>query len=147
MSKQEVIDAAREALDFLVSEKAFVGTDSDEKWYLTTLRYTCGNIGIEAELDWHERAAFLLLVRLQNGIWPKGYYVDDGKTCRVHLGSAVRHYAWPVSLPFVGNAGAATDQRMITAIKRDAEILREVLDRILENNVDLFEQVRQNRFR
>lgn len=146
MMKQDVTQAAQEALGFLVSEKGFVGPECDDQRYWTKLKYTYGNIGIEAELDWHECWAFLLLVRLQNGVWPKGYvgYFKDGKACRVHLETLIRHCSWPVNFPLPGGAHPASFQQMITELRTDAEMLREVIDRILEMDVAVFEQVRMN---
>ncbi len=146
MGEQDVILAATEALAFLVSEKGFGGPDRRDESHRTALQYTAGNIGIEAELDWHERSAFLLLVRLSHGIWPKGYYVENGKTCRVHLQGVVRRFSWPTNHAFGPAARIGSDERMITQMTANATVLREVLDRVVAKGVELFEQTPQNRF-
>jgi hypothetical protein len=51
----------------------------------TTISYLSKEIGIEIELGWRDLDVFILITKLDNGKLPKGYYVVDGKTCRVHL--------------------------------------------------------------
>ena len=48
------------------------------------------DIGVELELDAREEGIFLLLVRLENGEPPDGYYVAHGMPCRVHIENAIR---------------------------------------------------------
>ena len=51
----------------------------------TTVSYLSKEIGIEIELDWRDLDAFVLITKLDGGKLPKGYYVFNGETCRVHL--------------------------------------------------------------
>jgi len=51
----------------------------------TTVSYLSKEIGIEIELDWRDLDVFILITKLDGGKLPKGYYVFNGKTCRVHL--------------------------------------------------------------
>lgn len=51
----------------------------------TTISYLSKEIGIEIELDWHDLDVFILITKLDEGKLPKGYYVYNGKVCRVHL--------------------------------------------------------------
>jgi hypothetical protein len=67
-----------------------------EKWHfskplvikddeITRILFSHTNIGFELELDWRENSAFGLVVRLEDGKPPSGYYVSNGKRCRRHL--------------------------------------------------------------
>jgi hypothetical protein len=51
----------------------------------TTVSYLSKEIGIEIELDWRDLDVFVLITKLDGGRLPKGYYVFNGETCRVHL--------------------------------------------------------------
>lgn len=51
----------------------------------TTISYLSNEIGIEIEIDWRDLDVFILITKLDAGKLPKGYYVNNGKTCRVHL--------------------------------------------------------------
>ncbi len=55
-----------------------------DRWN-TTVSYLSKEIGIEIELDWRDLDMSILITKLDEGKLPKGYYVSDGKTCRVHL--------------------------------------------------------------
>ncbi len=51
------------------------------------ISYLSENIGIDIELDWRDPSVYVLIVRLESGKLPNGYYVSetDGKICRIHL--------------------------------------------------------------
>jgi len=51
----------------------------------TDIYYLASNIGLQIELDWRDLDVFILVVRLDNGSIPGGYYVLNGKTVRVHI--------------------------------------------------------------
>jgi hypothetical protein len=55
------------------------------------ISYLADNIGIDVELDWRDMWVFVLIVRLESGKLPNGYYVSetDGKICRIHLQKAL----------------------------------------------------------
>jgi hypothetical protein len=66
--------------------------------WMTVIDYLGFDIGIEIELDWRDFRVFLLIVRLEAGALPKGYYVSesDGKPCRKHLGTLSKEQGWQV---------------------------------------------------
>lgn len=70
---------------------------------MTQIDYLKGNLGIELELDWREFGAFLLVVRLENGQLPNGYYLSNGRKCRKHIGNIIREQNWSdiTNLPMV----------------------------------------------
>lgn len=51
----------------------------------TVISFLGENIGVQVELDWRDVGVFVLLVKLDNGSLPDGYYVYNGKIVRVHL--------------------------------------------------------------
>lgn len=61
-----------------------------DKWN-TTVSYLSKEIGIEIELDWRDLDMFILITKLDEGKLPKGYYVSDGKSCRVHLEKVLKN--------------------------------------------------------
>lgn len=71
---------------------------SRETW-VTRIDYLKNNLGIEFELDWRDYAVFLLIVRLENGALPEGYYVSHGRKCRKHIETIAREHRLISSLP------------------------------------------------
>lgn len=68
---------------------------TQEDW-LTTLTLMLTNIALEIEIDWRESDIFVLVVRLENGTLPSGYYVSEGRPCRYHLQKIVSERNWSV---------------------------------------------------
>lgn len=81
-------------LSGLITLHAFRGPIIVRENMITSLTYLKGNIGVELELDWRDFYAFLLIVRLENGKIPKGYYVSGGLKCREHLANIIREQSW-----------------------------------------------------
>jgi hypothetical protein len=69
----------------LVDEYGFKDPSIANEGWMTRIDYLGSNLGIELELDWRDFAFFVLVVRLENGRLPGGYYVSNGKKCRKHL--------------------------------------------------------------
>ncbi len=67
--------------------------------WITRAAFVKGDIGIELEFDWRDTCLSVLVVRLDNGHLPKGYYVDAGRPCRKHLVSVARERRWPNAPP------------------------------------------------
>jgi hypothetical protein len=64
--------------------------------YNTAIDWFHEGIALEAELDWREYTIFVLIVRLEDGKLPAGYYVSNGRQCRLHLQEAIRNRGWTV---------------------------------------------------
>ena len=67
----------------------------DNSW-VTTFDWLSDDIAIEVEVDWRDIDIFMLLVRLEDGKLPKGYYVSGGKPCRYHLQKVITDRKWNV---------------------------------------------------
>lgn len=90
MSEREVLEKlATAAFQWLVVDRGYSAPSVARDDHASRILFAKGDIGIEIELDWHEFAPFLLLVRLAGGRAPKGYYVDEGRRCRQHLAAAL----------------------------------------------------------
>lgn len=70
---------------FLQDEFGFGKPVLNKDTWNTTVSYLSKEISIEIELDWRDLDVFILITRLDNGKLPKGYYLFNGKTCRLHL--------------------------------------------------------------
>ncbi len=60
-----------------------------EDWF-TVIDWLGDTIAIEIELDWRDYDVFVLVVKLENGKLPKGYYMEDGRLLRIHLEEIIR---------------------------------------------------------
>jgi hypothetical protein len=83
--KNEIETFVLDKFTFLQSEFGF----SDPIWrrdvWITTISYLSKEIGIEIELDWRDLDVFILITKLDKGKLPRGYYVVNGRVCRLHL--------------------------------------------------------------
>lgn len=59
-------------------------TVKKDKWS-TTISSLSSDIAVEVELDWRDLDVFVLVTALSDGKLPGGYYVFNGKRCRIHL--------------------------------------------------------------
>jgi hypothetical protein len=85
---------ALSAFSDLVAVHGFRGPIIARDRTMTRITYVNTEVGIELELDWRDLAAFLLIVRLDGGKLPDGYYVANGKTCRKHLSRVIEEQKW-----------------------------------------------------
>ena len=53
-------------------------------------------VALEIEIDWRDVKIFVLVVRLENGKLPSGYYVSEGRPCRYHLQTVISDRKWNV---------------------------------------------------
>lgn len=60
----------------------------------TRIDYFKSGFAIEVELDWRDFIAFVLIVRLEDGHLPAGYYMSGGRKCRKHLAKVVQEQKW-----------------------------------------------------
>lgn len=69
----------------LLSSLGFNKARVKRTWWGTTILYKGNGVGVEVELDWRDVGVFVLLVHLENGKQPAGYYMHEGKRVRVHI--------------------------------------------------------------
>jgi hypothetical protein len=87
LTKTDVEKMALELFSFLTDSYRFQKPLINSSNFQARISYLAENIGIELELDWREMSVFVLIVRLESGKLPNGYYVSesDRKVCRIHL--------------------------------------------------------------
>lgn len=68
---------------------------SQDDWS-TSIIFKLTNIALEIELDWRDFNVFVLVVRMERGNLPSGYYVSAGKPCRYHLQKVISDRRWNV---------------------------------------------------
>jgi len=100
MSQQKEITAfVLDEFSELVSRWGFQSPKVSEEDWMTRIDYIKGDLAFEIELDWRDFDLFVLLVRLENGQLPSGYYVSNGRKCRKHLNNVIREQRWGQVLP------------------------------------------------
>jgi len=86
--------------NFAIAEFLFLETEQSlskpiiekNNWFATNIYYLAPEIGFQIQLDWHEFKVFVLVVLLDEGKIPSGYYVHQGRKIRVHLGEVLKKY-------------------------------------------------------
>jgi hypothetical protein len=107
-----------------------------EKWRTTIDWFHDDVIALEVELDWFEFEMFVLIVRLEGGKLPAGYYVSNGKTCRFHLQQVIRERGWLVDQDALAKispgANYNKESRSTAVFKERLEKFRKVLMSCIE---------------
>jgi hypothetical protein len=83
-----MVSTSRSLFSFLEERGASV--EVEHHGDQTVIAYIDDPATFEVELDWLERAAFVLVGRTVEGHRPPGYYVSEGKRTRVQLIEALR---------------------------------------------------------
>jgi hypothetical protein len=130
---------------FLQQQHAFSQLVVDRASSGTTIDFFSTELAIEVEIDWREFDVFLLVVRLDNGALPNGYYVADGRRCRIHLLSLFREQGWEVepgvfhrlSMSHAREGKVELLQEKVVEYRR---LLESHLDQILESGQELFSE-------
>jgi len=95
MSQQDKLkNFVLEQFSDIVDQYSFSTPAIGEEKAMTRIDYLGTNLAIELELDWREFDIYVLIVRLEDGKLPKGYYVSNGKKCRKHFVNIVREQGW-----------------------------------------------------
>lgn len=97
-SKKIVIDFALDTFSFLEDRYGFSAPVIKEKnWYLTDVAYLEKSIAIEMAFDFREKDVLILVVRLESGNFPAGYYVSNSKIVRKYLLNVINERKWKMS--------------------------------------------------
>jgi hypothetical protein len=87
---------------------------------MTTITWLHSNVAIEPELDWRDLSIFCLLVRLEDGKIPEGYYISNGKPCRYHLQKIIRKHVWntnPDAFAVISNQSGRRQHKDLTYMR------------------------------
>lgn len=132
----EVTEEAIKSFAFLKSEYGFTGPSICEESWKTSVAFLGETIGIELELDFRDMGVFVLVVRLENGNLPGGYYVSEGKKVRLHLEKFIdvpRHQK---------RDRPKSREEFISLIRFYAEAVKQGMTRIIQDvNGDIWESV------
>jgi len=85
ISVDEVERQAVQEFAFLLSDRGFRGPVVRRSPFSLSLDYLNTEIGIELAFDLRDVDLTILLVRLVDGHLPSGYYISNGRRCRVYL--------------------------------------------------------------
>lgn len=83
VEKKDVEKIALDKFSYLEKQMGLSRPIINRETWKTRISYLGKETGFEIELDWRELDAFVLLVRLEEGKLPKGYYVSQGRKCRL----------------------------------------------------------------
>lgn len=83
--KSEVELFVRDKFYFLENELKLSKPLINNDGWKTKFDYLGEELAIEVEVDWRDLDIFVLIVRLDNGKLPGGYYISGGKKVRVHI--------------------------------------------------------------
>lgn len=83
MEKIYVEKLALDKFSFLENQMGLSKPKISRETWKTRISYLGKETGFDIELDWRELDVFVLIVRLEEGKLPKGYYVSQGRKSRV----------------------------------------------------------------
>jgi hypothetical protein len=93
---QEIEKLALDTFSFLCSKYQFMSplTEHVGGRAMTVMYYMKGDIAVEIQLDWMDLHINLMMVQLESGQLPDGYYASNNHVCRVHLPILLREKGW-----------------------------------------------------
>lgn len=138
--KMRVVETIIELLVSLYAFGFYKPQVSIGEWS-TTLTLMLSEIALEIEIDWRDFDIFVLVVRLENGKMPSGYYVSQGRPCRYHLQKIIAEQNWNVdqeslSMILPGKKGKRQNtNRTEEGLLERFRLYKKVLDGCVENLV------------
>lgn len=140
-TREEIEQFGLQVFAFLQNEYGFNLPKVRKEAWVTRIDFIGEKIAIELEIDWREVDVFLLIVQLEAGKLPKGYYVSNGKKCRVHLLTLVQEKKWAVDQAIISqirSQQAHSVNELIPKIEAYSELLYSCLTEILAEGEALF---------
>ena len=145
--KSALIKRVAEALGFL-KRHGFKSPVVAEKGPMTIVSVLENEIALEVELDWREAGVFLLVVRLENGNPPGGYYISGGKPCRYHLLQVIEDQKFDVDPNLVSEVRTAIREQgknrnkvpesMDAQVTALAKVLKACISQLLQAQEEIF---------
>ncbi len=143
--REEIEHFALQKFTVLQNRYSFTPPKVNRESWITRVYSVWGGLAVELEIDWREFDVFLLIVRLEAGRLPKGYYVSSSGKCRVHLINFIERKGWPVDQALVSRIRSILpDPRRREAADLQAkidsyfELLLSCIDQILAEGDNLF---------
>jgi hypothetical protein len=149
-SQRELERLGAKEFEYLSTAFGFSKPKYEREWYQTAIYFLNKSLAIEIQLDWRDRGVFFLVVALEEGRLPEGYYVSKGKTCRIHLMTLLEDKKWiePDEVePFMGESAKLpqTPEAMKEDIRRYSALLKDKMPLILANRETLFDEADKRR--
>lgn len=130
-----------EKFEFLTLSFHFKKAILKEDGSITTISYLSDNMAIEIELDHRESDIFILCTKLSHGSLPKGYYLFEGKTVRLHLETILKEKL-NINFPDIKLSNRKHSPDFNDALRKKIDqyqkLLQINLSDILENINDIF---------
>lgn len=150
MSIEEIKTRVRQQFAFLIGEFGFKEPQVQDQRTSSTFRYLDGELALEVEVEYCQFFIFVLVVKLEEGRLPQGYYQAKGTACRLHLQDIIKKFGLlPAeecdvlrSLARARAANGSNDANEEMMIKSAATLLHQTLGWILANNEKAFESHR-----
>ena len=92
--REQIEERARSAFAFLPRDHGFGEPQPRRDAFATTLAYLRDPLAIEVKIEWRQQEVTVLLVRLEDGELPAGYYVSGGRKSRVYLATWLARRGW-----------------------------------------------------
>ncbi len=139
MGQEElIVEFAKEELMPLVDHHGFQPPTVTADRGATQIDFLSEEIAVEIEFDWRDFDVFVLIVRLEGGRLPGGYYVSEGKECRKHLREILCERGWAVSSAHESSAENPSEGRLRARIVAQKEDLLSHIDDMLSLGEALF---------
>lgn len=136
--QERLVDLALEKFLPLVDDFGFEPPLVTKSRYMTRIAYLHKEVGIEVELDWKEFDSFVLLVKLDGGRLPLGYYIEDGRPCRRHLNAVLREQGCTKVTESVPPSKRRTEAGIEHVISADGELILRYANDIIRLGHSLF---------
>jgi hypothetical protein len=137
-SSDDIVSYARESFGFL-TDLGFVESQPRRLNWERKLTWLHQDVGIEIEIDCREYMLYLLIVRLEDGRLPAGYYESHGRRCRIHLEKAITERQWKADDAAIRKLYSSVEPRdagtgyalLESLIEEYSRLLRPLIPRIL----------------
>ncbi len=103
-----VVESMRQLSNHGFSEPIIESTD-----WATSVAVKLKAVAVEIEIDWRELQIFSLIVKLENGRMPNGYFMSNDLPCRYYLQRVIKDRGWKVDVGLLskGSSGARHGSR------------------------------------
>ncbi|MBI4356432.1 MAG: hypothetical protein HY559_00930 [Gammaproteobacteria bacterium] len=125
---------------------------ANEEYWSTSITWMLKKIGVEIEIDWRDFDIFVLIVRLENGKMPNGYYVSGGQPCRYHLQKVISDRRWNVDRESLAKispgkrgkrqSGKNSEDMMIDRFCVYKEVIDSCIEKLVEEEEMIFGELK-----
>lgn len=137
---QKIEKNAIDSFAFLMEQSWFKKNGVKKTATGTYLTYFGDDLSVEIELDWRESGVFVLIVLMENGKLPKGYYSSkDGKVIRKHFYEVIKE-EFDINIRVSSDAAQYTDKLFEDEITFYAGMLKQYADLLMKKGRSIFDE-------